>query len=63
VHGSNIRGSKVEEQLNIAMQEGQDLRNNTIKTSAHVIEEQQEQNVSMKATTCTHKTFVVRSFK
>jgi hypothetical protein len=63
VHGSNIRGSKVEEKPNTTMQEGQDMKNNIIRTSAHVIKEQQKQSALMKATTCTHKTFVVRSFK
>jgi len=62
VHGSNIRGSKVEEKLNTTMQEGHDMKNNTIRTSAHVIKEQQKQSALMKATTCTNKTFV-RSFK
>jgi hypothetical protein len=39
MHGSNAKGSKTKEQLNIAMQEGQDLKNNATRTSAHAIEE------------------------
>jgi hypothetical protein len=63
MYGSNIRGSKIEEWLNITMQEGQDMKNNAIRTSTHVIEDQQEQSASMRATTCTHKIIVVRNFK
>jgi hypothetical protein len=39
---SNTKRSKVEEQFNVAMQEGQDLKNNATKTSAHAIKKQQE---------------------
>jgi hypothetical protein len=37
---SNTKGSKAKEQFNVPMQEDQDLRNNTTKTSGHAIEEQ-----------------------
>jgi hypothetical protein len=45
------------------MQEGQDLKNNVARTNAHSIEEQQKQSALMRATTYTHKTFSIRSFK